>query len=61
MVAAVEGLQMRMVGNATMSQKLTEQLAQSIRSDPVGTPVHDTMSSHSIHTQNRSCSNLHEL
>lgn len=38
MVAAVEGLQMRMVGNATMSRKLTEQLAQTIRSDPVGTP-----------------------
>ncbi|XP_070763468.1 G1/S-specific cyclin-D1-like isoform X2 [Enoplosus armatus] len=34
MVAAVEGLQMRMVGNAMMSQKLTEQLAQTIRSDP---------------------------
>lgn len=43
MVAAVEGLQMRMVGEATMSQKLTEQLAQTIRSDPVGTYVHDTM------------------
>lgn len=41
MVAAVEGLQMRMVGDATMSQKLTEQLAQTIRSDPVGTYVHD--------------------
>ncbi|XP_010795159.1 G1/S-specific cyclin-D1-like [Notothenia coriiceps] len=34
MVAAVEGLQMRMVGNSLMSQKLTEQLAQTIRSDP---------------------------
>ncbi|XP_028305676.1 G1/S-specific cyclin-D1 [Gouania willdenowi] len=34
MVAAVEGLQMKMVGNATMSQELTEQLAQIIRSDP---------------------------
>ncbi|XP_047451315.1 G1/S-specific cyclin-D1-like [Mugil cephalus] len=34
MVAAVEGLQMRMVGNTMMSQKLTEQLAQTIRSDP---------------------------
>ncbi|XP_069574720.1 G1/S-specific cyclin-D1-like [Brachyistius frenatus] len=34
MVAAVEGLQMRMAGNITMSQKLTEQLAQTIRSDP---------------------------
>ncbi|XP_051239289.1 G1/S-specific cyclin-D1 [Dicentrarchus labrax] len=34
MVAAVEGLQMRMLGNAMMSQKLTEQLAQTIRSDP---------------------------
>lgn len=34
MVAAVEGLQMRMVGDAAMSQKLTEQLAQTIRSDP---------------------------
>ncbi|KAI9523102.1 G1/S-specific cyclin-D1 [Dissostichus eleginoides] len=34
MVAAVEGLQMRMVGNGLMSQKLTEQLAQTIRSDP---------------------------
>lgn len=35
MVAAVEGLQMRMVGNTMMSQKLTQQLAQTIRSDPV--------------------------
>ncbi|XP_028285691.1 G1/S-specific cyclin-D1-like [Parambassis ranga] len=34
MVAAVEGLQMRMVGNTMMSQKLTQQLAQTIRSDP---------------------------
>lgn len=54
MVAAVEGLQMRMVGNATMSQKLTEQLAQTIRSDPVGTSVPDTMSTHSIHTGRQS-------
>lgn len=36
-VAAVEGLQMRMVGNVVMVQKLTEQLAQTIRSDLVGT------------------------
>ncbi|KAM7413833.1 hypothetical protein PAMA_018901 [Pampus argenteus] len=34
LVAAVEGLQMRIAGNATMSQKLTEKLAQTIRSDP---------------------------
>ncbi|KAF1387313.1 hypothetical protein PFLUV_G00104110 [Perca fluviatilis] len=34
MVAAVEGLQMRMVGTSMMSKKLTEQLAQIIRSDP---------------------------
>ncbi|XP_041795487.1 G1/S-specific cyclin-D1-like [Chelmon rostratus] len=34
MVAAMQGLQMRMVGNTAMSQKLTEQLAQTIRSDP---------------------------
>ncbi|XP_078114053.1 G1/S-specific cyclin-D1-like [Sander vitreus] len=34
MVAAVEGLQMRMVGTTMMSKKLTEQLAQIIRSDP---------------------------
>uniref|UniRef100_A0A3Q3XA04 Uncharacterized protein n=1 Tax=Mola mola TaxID=94237 RepID=A0A3Q3XA04_MOLML len=33
-VAAVEGLQMRVVGSAEVSQKLTEQLAQIIRSDP---------------------------
>lgn len=50
MVAAVEGLQMRMVGNATMSQKLTEQLAQTIKSDPVGTSVHDTINTQYIHT-----------
>lgn len=36
-VAAVEGLHMRMVGNVVMVQKLTEQLAQTIRSDLVGT------------------------
>lgn len=36
-VAAVEGLQMRMVGNVTIAQKLIEQLAQTIRSDLVGT------------------------
>ncbi|XP_037308365.2 G1/S-specific cyclin-D1-like [Pungitius pungitius] len=34
MAAAVEGLQTRMAGNAATSQKLTEQLAQTIRSDP---------------------------
>ncbi|XP_031697939.1 G1/S-specific cyclin-D1-like [Anarrhichthys ocellatus] len=34
MVAAVEGLQTRMAGNAATSQKLTERLAQTIRSDP---------------------------
>ncbi|TDH09099.1 hypothetical protein EPR50_G00083140 [Perca flavescens] len=34
MVAAVEGLQMRMVGTSMMSKTLTEQLAQIIRSDP---------------------------
>lgn len=34
MVAAVEGLQMKMVGNALMSLKLTEQLARTIGSDP---------------------------
>lgn len=50
LVAAVEGLQMRMVGNAMMSQKLTEQLAQTIRSDPVGTSVHDLISTHYIQT-----------
>lgn len=49
MVAAVEGLQMRMVGNAMMSQKLTEQLAQTIKSDPVGTSVHDMLSPGYIH------------
>ncbi|XP_019963536.1 G1/S-specific cyclin-D1-like isoform X2 [Paralichthys olivaceus] len=38
MVAAVEGLQIKMVGNALMAQKLTEQLAQTIRSDSVGLP-----------------------
>ena len=46
MVAAVEGLQMKMVGNAMMSQKLTEQLAQTIRSDPVGTSTEDTTSTY---------------
>lgn len=50
MAAAVEGLQMKMVGNAMMLQKLTEQLAQTIRSDPVGTSVHDRVSTHYIHT-----------
>lgn len=39
MVAAVEGLQMRMVGNTSICEKLTEQLAQTIRSDPVSAPV----------------------
>lgn len=39
-VAAVEGLQMRMVGNTMTSQSLTEQLAQIIRSDPVGELSH---------------------
>ncbi|XP_032380262.1 G1/S-specific cyclin-D1 [Etheostoma spectabile] len=34
MVAAVGGLQMRMVGTSMMSKTLTEQLAQIIRSDP---------------------------
>lgn len=34
MVAAVEGLQLKMVGDNMMSQKLTEQLARTIRSDP---------------------------
>ncbi|KAM8892708.1 G1/S-specific cyclin-D1-like [Spinachia spinachia] len=34
MVAAVEGLQARMEGSAAASQKLMEQLAQTIRSDP---------------------------
>ncbi|XP_034734516.1 G1/S-specific cyclin-D1-like [Etheostoma cragini] len=34
MVAAVGGLQMRMLGTAMMSKTLTEQLAQIIRSDP---------------------------
>ncbi len=48
MVAAVEGLQMRMVGNATVSQKLTEQLAHTIKSDPVGTSVHDTINTQYI-------------
>uniref|UniRef100_A0A3B4ZG04 G1/S-specific cyclin-D1-like n=1 Tax=Stegastes partitus TaxID=144197 RepID=A0A3B4ZG04_9TELE len=33
-VAAVEGLQAKMEGNTMTSQKLTEQLAQTIRSDP---------------------------
>lgn len=51
MVAAVEGLQMRMVGNALMSQKLTEQLAQTIKSDPVGTSVRDILSTGYIHTR----------
>lgn len=46
MVAAVEGLQMRILGNAMMSQKLTEQLAQTIRSDPVGTSVREMISTH---------------
>lgn len=49
MVAAVEGLQMRMVGNTVMSQKLTEQLAQTIKSDPVGTSVHSMTGTHYIH------------
>lgn len=49
-VAAMEGLQMRMVGNTTMSQKLTEQLAQTIRSDPVGTSVNDLIGTHHSHT-----------
>lgn len=49
MVAAVEGLQMRIVGNAMMSQKLTEQLAQTIRSDPVSTSVHELISTHYTH------------
>lgn len=49
MVAAVEGLQMRMVGNTVMSQKLTEQLAQTIKSDPVGTSVHNMTGTHYIH------------
>lgn len=34
MAAAVEGLQLRMAGNTMTSQKLTERLAQIIRSDP---------------------------
>ncbi|KAM4618351.1 G1/S-specific cyclin-D1-like [Polymixia lowei] len=34
MVAAMEGLQLRIVGNALTSQNMTEQLAQIIRSDP---------------------------
>uniref|UniRef100_A0A665WB03 Cyclin D1 n=1 Tax=Echeneis naucrates TaxID=173247 RepID=A0A665WB03_ECHNA len=33
LVAAVEGLQIKMAGNAMMSHKLTEQLAQTIKSD----------------------------
>lgn len=49
MVAAVEGLQMKMLGNAMMSQKLTEQLAQTIKSDPVSTSVHNMISAHYIH------------
>uniref|UniRef100_A0A665WBG9 Cyclin D1 n=1 Tax=Echeneis naucrates TaxID=173247 RepID=A0A665WBG9_ECHNA len=39
LVAAVEGLQIKMAGNAMMSHKLTEQLAQTIKSDLVGTLV----------------------
>lgn len=50
MVAAVEGLQMRMVGNAMMSQKLMEHLAQTIRSDPVGTSISMFMTAPSTHT-----------
>ncbi|XP_074534714.1 G1/S-specific cyclin-D1-like [Halichoeres trimaculatus] len=34
LVAAVEGLQMRMMGSSSICEKLTEQLAQTIRSDP---------------------------
>lgn len=37
MVAAVEGLQSRLAGDCNMSQKMTEQLAQTIRCDPVST------------------------
>ncbi|KAF3689312.1 G1/S-specific cyclin-D1 [Channa argus] len=33
-MAAVEGLQMKLAGNVLMLQKLTKQLAQTIRSDP---------------------------
>lgn len=61
MVAAVEGLQMRMVGNATMSQKLTEQLAQTIRSDPVGTSVRDMISTHALTLTERRSLTLTEL
>lgn len=35
MVAAVEGLQSRLAGGCNVSQKMTEQLAQTIRCDPV--------------------------
>lgn len=35
MVAAAEGLQTRLGGDCNMSQKMTEQLAQTIRCDPV--------------------------
>lgn len=38
MVAAVEGLQSRLAGDCNMSQKMTEQLAQTIRCDPVSGP-----------------------
>lgn len=38
-VAAVEGLQTKMVGSALTSLRLTEQLARTIRSDLVGTSV----------------------
>lgn len=35
MVAAVEGLQGRLPGERDLSQKMAEQLAQTIRCDPV--------------------------
>lgn len=49
-VAAVEGLQMRMVGSVIMLQKLTEQLAQTIRSDPVGTSVYEMVSTFKLNS-----------
>lgn len=40
MVAAVDGLQTRIVGDASVSQKMTERLAQTIGCDPVSISVH---------------------
>lgn len=49
MVAAVEGLQTRLAGDCNMSQKMTEQLAQTIRCDPVSTPELRADSASKIH------------